>query len=1034
MKKILILGAFIALLHNLAIAQFKKDIPFSNNNSKLNFSGKKLVKPETNNGTLTSEAYNFNKIAWSSSKLQQFTKNIKVILMDENNIPTWYESKSSDLTSRSSSNLKFDNQLKSELNIDPNHNIDFIITNSTKDELNIIHHDLIETYHSTPIYGSEYKIHEYPDNRLLISGKFKQPNIENASAKLTSEAAILKTKTFLQSKGIKFFKPNYGNLGKTTEVKSMDLFYFQSPIDNKWYLAYQLHILPNLRHNYTVFVDAQTGDILYHYSNICNMHAHCNNDHSPEVNPSGAEVANALDLFNTSRKINVWKEGSTYFMLDGSRPMFNLAGSKLPDEPAGGILTLDAKNTAFNENDFRVDHVTSTNNTWSNPTAVSAHFNGGKAYEYFANTHARNSIDGKGGSIVSIINVRDENGAKMDNAFWNGEAMFYGNGDQAFTSLAKALDVAGHEMSHGVIQNTANLTYQGESGAINESFADIFGAMIDRDDWKMGEDVVVRTYFPSGALRDLSNPNNGGNSSQQYWQPKHVSEQYKGSADNGGVHINSGITNYAFYLFVQELAKTRTEEASKVIAEKVYYRALTNYLSRSSQFKDLRVAVESAATDLHGNTDVLAAVKKAFDNVGIGGSGGSTGGTNYQKDLSVNPGKEFILCTDNNQEGIYTYEISTGNIVQHSTRTIKSKPSVVDNGTEIYYVGSDLKLYGLFYSATTKTYSETLIDADPIYRNAAISKDGKRLALLSNEEDNFIYIYDFALQSFHDFKLYNPTYSQGVNAGNVKYADFLDFDHSGQYVMYDALSEITKSTGTTYEFWDIGFLNVFKNSSNQFGDGKVEKLFSDLPENSSVGNPVFSKNSPYIITFDFLDEAQSKFSVLAANIETGDLGQVKIDRNQTGYPNYNVKDNIMLYDGTDSNNSENIYTIALSSNKLNASGSESSLLRGAKWGTWFALGNRSLNVNTKNIEFVKNLICYPNPVSEEILLSLESIKTEKLQIELYNTLGQKMLHESWNVNAGKNSKSMNLTKLATGTYELVISSNTGSNSTRIVKS
>ena len=85
-------------------------IPFSNNNSKLNFSGKKLVKPETNNGTLTSEAYNFNKIAWSSSKLQQFTKNLKVILMDENNIPTWYESKSSDLTSRSSSNLKFDNK------------------------------------------------------------------------------------------------------------------------------------------------------------------------------------------------------------------------------------------------------------------------------------------------------------------------------------------------------------------------------------------------------------------------------------------------------------------------------------------------------------------------------------------------------------------------------------------------------------------------------------------------------------------------------------------------------------------------------------------------------------------------------------------------------------------------------------------------------------------------------------------------------------------------------------------------------------
>lgn len=92
--------------------------------------------------------------------------------------------------------------------------------------------------------------------------------------------------------------------------------------------------------------------------------------------------------------------------------------------------------------------------------------------------------------------------------------------------------------------------------------------MIDRDDWKMGEDVVVRTYFPSGALRDLSNPNNGGRSTDQYWQPKHVSEQYKGSQDNGGVHINSGITNHAFYLFVQELAKQEVKKHLKQLLKR----------------------------------------------------------------------------------------------------------------------------------------------------------------------------------------------------------------------------------------------------------------------------------------------------------------------------------------------------------------------------------------------------------------------------------------------------------------------------------
>src|SRR5215203_7409311 len=98
----------------------------------------------------------------------------------------------------------------------------------------------------------------------------------------------------------------------------------------------------------------------------------------------------------------------------------------------------------------------------------------------------------------------------MDNAFWNGSAMFYGNGNSSFRQLERGLDVAGHEMSHGVIQNTANLEYIGQSGALNESYADVFGAMIDRNDWQIGEDVVLPAVFPSGALRDLSNPNNGG--------------------------------------------------------------------------------------------------------------------------------------------------------------------------------------------------------------------------------------------------------------------------------------------------------------------------------------------------------------------------------------------------------------------------------------------------------------------------------------------------------------------------------------------
>ena len=103
-----------------------------------------------------------------------------------------------------------------------------------------------------------------------------------------------------------------------------------------------------------------------------------------------------------------------------------------------------------------------------------------------------------------MINVANSDGSDMDNAFWNGAVMFYGNGDQAFDApLSKALDVAGHEMSHGVIQATANLEYQYESDAMNESFADIFASMIDRDDWQIGEDVANSAVFPSGTMRDM---------------------------------------------------------------------------------------------------------------------------------------------------------------------------------------------------------------------------------------------------------------------------------------------------------------------------------------------------------------------------------------------------------------------------------------------------------------------------------------------------------------------------------------------------
>lgn len=151
------------------------------------------------------------------------------------------------------------------------------------------------------------------------------------------------------------------------------------------------------------------------------------------------------------------------------------------------------------------------------------------------------------------------------------------------------------------------------------------------------------SVFSSGALRDLSNPHNGGNDfNDAGYQPAHYSERYTGSQDNGGVHINSGIPNKAFQLFADAITKDK--------AEQVYYRALDLYLLKSSNFVDCRNAIVQAADDLYGTTEVNAA-NAAFTAVGIGAGAG----TDPQTDIDTNPGDDFILMSDADFAALYIF-------------------------------------------------------------------------------------------------------------------------------------------------------------------------------------------------------------------------------------------------------------------------------------------------------------------------------------------------------------------------------------------
>ena len=937
---------------------------------------------------------------------------------------------------------------------------EFEIKSIEKDELGQSHVRMQQKLGNLSVWGGEVIVHERGGKIELMNGSyFPTPSV------LTLIPTVLKANAETTVQADLSIKTNFKNL--TAENKKqiggeqfrseLIIFHVGDKKDGEK-LAWHITAYPNVLHRYEYFIDAENGQILDSYSSSCDLLGHLhglnkshfhaenegisnkNEENTPQIidnaTPSspimmdGAATANANDLLNQTRVVNTYQVGANYFLIDASRPMYKAATSSMPNDPIGAIQTFDYKNT----DDGPAFFLTSTNNTWSaSAKAVSAHYNAGRAYEYYRVTHARNSINGKGGNVNSYINVTDES-VQMDNAFWNGEAMFYGNGKDYFTALPKALDVAGHEISHGVIQNTSNLRYQGESGALNESFADIFGAMIDRDDWKIGEDVVVNTTaFPSGALRDLSNPHNGGTRvGDPSYQPQTYSERYTGTQDNSGVHINSGITNYAFYLFATNAA------VGKDKAEKVFYRALSKYLVASSKFVDLRAAVEQSCKDLYPNdAAVLTAAQTAFTQVGIGG-GGNTTRTAYQQNLPVNPGQDWVVYVSDDGTKLMLSTPNTAAPTVLYSNGVYSRPSVTDDGTSIFFIGTDKKMRAVVINWTTSNFSVKDINTQPIWNNVAISKDGRKIAANFDDRDSILWVYSYDLAKEKQFVLYNPTTSQGnLGTNEVKYSDALEWDHFGENVMYDAFNQIAGSQGAEVEYWDVGFLNVWSNTTKKFATGQIEKLFSDLGEGVSIGNPTFAKNSPHIVAFDYIEtdfSGTSSYFILAANIQTGDVSQGAsgvFANNTLGYPSYSRTDNRILFTTENGQAVDQINTIAMAANKLDAATPNTLIKADAQKGNWFANGIRVLT-STGDLDKAAVRIT-PNPFNDNVTIEVTADKTDAGQVQIFDLLGKNILSRPLSISTGKNAVSIETSSLQAGAYLVKITIGNKSLTSKIVK-
>jgi thermolysin len=370
------------------------------------------------------------------------------------------------------------------------------------------------------------------------------------------------------------------------------------------------------------FLDAATGQVLLQYSD----------------RQSQSAIGRATGVLGDSKKISVSGSGSSFTARDVLRPPV----VQTDDMKGDPIRTVNFLNgfLSLGPADIAAD----TDNVWSDGAVADAQVYSGFTYDYYFKRFGRRGLDDNNIRILSLVHPVPRTPAALNqyfasfsdffvNAFYaGGGVMVYGVGlpdgftlgGQRWNFMSGAIDIVGHELTHGVTAYTSGLIYRNESGALNEAFSDIMGTSVEfffppagngdlRADYLCAEDVVK-----PGGIRSMENPG-------AYGDPDHYSRRFLGTADNGGVHINSGIANQAFYLAVESgtnrtsgLAVQGVGAANREQMEKVFYRAFTQLLPSNATFSLARSATIQAARDLYGaGSNAERAVTQAWTAVGV---------------------------------------------------------------------------------------------------------------------------------------------------------------------------------------------------------------------------------------------------------------------------------------------------------------------------------------------------------------------------------------------------------------------------------
>jgi Zn-dependent metalloprotease len=496
------------------------------------------------------------------------------------------------------------------------------------DDLAMAHAHVQQTVGGVPVHGGEAVVHINRDGSL-----------SNVTDHLVTDIKVNTTPALKADQAVDAAVFAYGCKGCLTAAPEASLWVLRHAGSDR--LVYRVQLRREDGSHETAaplyFIDAHSGELVWSFDNLEHpvSHEDAASTAGEKVIDTDAERNDGLESVtaelgsgkNAAFAPNVTTTGSGVSLYSGT---VSVQTSKTTtyylEDTIRKMGTFDSRSSTMS-----VYRFTDTDNVWNSSTqmaGVDAHYGSAKVYDYFKNVHGRNGIDGNGGPAgyasadgnVGLMSSKVHYGRKYNNAFWNGTLMTYGDGDGVTFKPLVTIDIAGHEMTHGITERTSNLVYANESGALNESASDIFGAMVERytrgqstNTWLIGEEA----YTPAtagDALRSMANPQAAGD-------PDHYSVRYTGTEDNGGVHINSGIPNHAFYLLANggthRLGGSMTGIGADAAA-KIWYRALTVYMTSSTNFAQGRAATLQAAADLYGaGSTNYNAVATAWSLVGV---------------------------------------------------------------------------------------------------------------------------------------------------------------------------------------------------------------------------------------------------------------------------------------------------------------------------------------------------------------------------------------------------------------------------------